>query len=330
MPRVVAIVVTFHSAARIERCLAALAAQRGVEVDTVVVDNASGDDTLARVRRVAGVRVVEAGGNLGYGRANNLVLLGEPAPWFAIVNPDVVCPPDTLACGLEVLRSEPRVGLVGFRQAAPDGTPQPAALAFPDLGTVLAETLGLFRRADAPGAPPGFDPARAQDVDWLAGSCLVVRGEAARASGGFDPAIFMYGEDVDWCMRLARLGWRRRYLPAPVVEHAGGASADPGAGSGSAALYVEHLKGRLLFFERYRGGFATLLLRALTALAVGGRLALHALLPPTATRAASRARLLAGWRWIRSGMPTGTASPEIRRRARARRGRARGRSSSRS
>ena len=300
--RVVAIVVTYHSAGLVERCLEALFAQRGVAIEVVVVDNASADDTLERVRRgFPAARIVEAGANLGYGRANNLVLLAEPAPWFAIVNPDVVCPPDAIATGLEVLLAEPSVGVVGFRQVSPEGEPRPAALAFPCVVSFTAEALGLARRKDAPGAPPGFDPARAQDVDWLAGSFLVVRGEAARASGGFDPAIFMYGEDVDWCMRLARLGWRRRYLPEPVVEHAGGQSA-PGAGVGSPALYVEHLKNRLLFFERYRGTVATAYASALTVFSVGARLALYALAADPA-REASRASLRAGWRWILAGMP---------------------------
>jgi N-acetylglucosaminyl-diphospho-decaprenol L-rhamnosyltransferase len=288
--RVVAIVVTHYSAGLVERCLAALFAQRGVATDVVVVDNASGDDTLERVRRgFPAARILETGANLGYGRANNLVLLGEP------------CPPDAIATGLAVLRADPSVGVVGFRQASPSGEPRPAALAFPGVPSFAAEALGLARRKDAPGAPPGFDPTRAQDVDWLAGSFLVVRGEAARASGGFDPAIFMYGEDVDWCMRLARLGWRRRYLPEPVVEHAGGGSA-PGAGVGSPALYVEHLKNRILFFARYRGPVATACARALTVVSVGVRLALHSIAADPA-REASRASLRAGWSWILAGMP---------------------------
>ena len=63
-------------------------------------------------------------------------------------------------------------------------------------------------------------------VGWLSGSCLLLRRKAFDAVDGFDPAYFMYFEDVDLGDRLGRAGWPSIYVPAAEVVHTGGHSTE--------------------------------------------------------------------------------------------------------
>jgi N-acetylglucosaminyl-diphospho-decaprenol L-rhamnosyltransferase len=324
LPEVHAVVVTFNSAGHAIACLGALLAQEGVRVRIDVVDNASSDDTVACVRAAfPGVAVDVAPGNLGFARANNRVLARTDAPWVALVNPDTVAPPGTLAACVAALVARPRAGVVGPRQRDGEGRDQVSALPFPGLLNVASEAFGLDRLlggipALGPRLPirrmPGFRADRAARVDWLQGSFLVVRGAALAAAGPLDPAYFMYGEDVEWCRRMKGAGYEAWYLPEPIVTHYGGASA----GAAAPALFVESWKGRLRYFRDHRGPAAAALATALTAAAIllraafreiqslGFRVAGRALPAGVAHR---RALFRSAAAWVASGMPLASAVP---------------------
>ena len=292
--RVVAIVVTYRSRATLPACVAALRAQAGGAPEIHVVDNASGDGTLELARSLLpdGV-VLDAGENLGYGRANNRVLLAVPADFFAIVNPDAILPPDAIATCVAALEADPTLGVVGLRHVYDDGRPQPSAFRFLTLGRLFAEMFALDRLVPAWSMRVQADPSRPARVDWLQGSFLVLRAEAIRRTGGFDPAIHMYGEDLEWGYRLARSGLGALYLPEPVVRHAGGASAQGQA----PALYVEHLRNRLRFFAAHKGAGQLLCARAIVGASIFPRWI------ASAVRPGRRALYGEAMRWVARGLP---------------------------
>ena len=299
--RVIAIVVTYRSRATLPACIAALRAQEDVAATIRIVDNASDDGSaeLARALLPEG-GVEEAGENLGYGRANNRVLLGVPADYYAIVNPDAIAPPGALAAAIKALEADPTVGVVGLRHAYDDGRPQPSAFRFITLRRLFGEMFALDRLLPAWSTRAAIDPARPARVDWLQGSFLVLSAEAVRRAGGFDPAIHMYGEDMEWCWRLGRAGLAALYLPEPVVRHQGGASAKGQA----PALYVEHLRNRLRFFAVHRGPVRAAVARAILATAIAARWAARAVLPARSTQARERRALYgAALRWVMRGLP---------------------------
>lgn len=272
-----AIVVSYNSAAELPACLDSLARQSGVDLRVLVVDNASSDDSAAVAGRAGPpVRVIRNSENRGFGRANNQGFESEPgAAFYALVNPDTVLPPTVLAACLEALGDRPRAAIVGPRLVAPDGATQPSCHAFLGLRNLFGETLGVQRIA--PGLRsfsslhmPWFRHDRVAEVDWIQGAFLVVRGDAVRAVGGFDPDFFMYGEEMDWCLRLRRAGWSAVFLPEPAVVHVGGASSAPVAGP----MFVENLKGRIRFLRKHRGALVEAAARAIIALSVLLRLAL--------------------------------------------------------
>ncbi|MBY0423473.1 MAG: glycosyltransferase, partial [Parvularculaceae bacterium] len=97
MPRISVVIVNFNAGARLGRCLACLEAQTFRDFEVIVVDNASSDGSLehARASRL-GVRVVEAGANLGFAAANNRAAEIAASEWLAFLNPDAYAEPDWL------------------------------------------------------------------------------------------------------------------------------------------------------------------------------------------------------------------------------------------
>jgi N-acetylglucosaminyl-diphospho-decaprenol L-rhamnosyltransferase len=227
---VAAVVVNYNGRPHLERCLSSLASA-GVTT-TVVVDNGSTDGSRQAVE-AAGATWVAAGANLGYGRAANL---GARSPAAArarhllICNPDIEVRPGAVTALAGALDREPVLGAVGPRLVNPDGSLYPSARTFPDLVDAIGHGLiGLvtprnrftrrYRLLD-------WDHAGPARVDWVSGACFLVRREAWEHVGGFDPAYFMYMEDVDLCWRLGRVGWEIAYEPTAEVLHIQGASAD--------------------------------------------------------------------------------------------------------
>lgn len=221
-----AVVVNFNAGAHLVDCVASLMA--GGVTDIVVVDNASTDDSRRLlVDRHGEVAWVDAGGNLGYGRAANLGAAGSSSD-VLVCNPDLVVTPDAVRLLAARLRSDDDLGLVGPRLHNRDGTIYPSARTFPDLVDAMGHgLLGLvlphnpftrrYRLLD-------WDHHDARRVDWVSGACVLIRRQAWDEIGGFDPSYFMYMEDVDLCWRAHRSGWDVIYEPAAEVTHAQGIS----------------------------------------------------------------------------------------------------------
>jgi GT2 family glycosyltransferase len=310
------VVVSFNSAAELPACLESLAAQRRVAMDLRVVDNASSDGSAELVRtRFPQARLTVNPANVGFARACNQVLDGTDAPAVALVNPDTVLPPGAIAACLDRLEQDPRAGIVTARIVHPDGRLQPSCHGFPGLLNLFGEAFLLDRML--PAARPlsslnmtWFAHDRVAEVDWVMGSFLVARGAVCRQVGGFDPDFFMYAEEMEWCFRVRRAGWKVVFLPEPSVVHVGGASSRPIAGP----MFVENLRGKLRFFRKHRGRAATLAARGVLAASVllrHGARELQALAVRLSGHAPAEPLLLrlamfrAARRWVLRGLPLG-------------------------
>ena len=218
-------IVSWNTAAELDRCLASLpAALQGLDAEVVVVDNASGDGSAEAAERHPGVRVVRSSGNVGYARAMNVALSGTGAPALAAVNPDTVLPAGALATLVDRLLARPGVGLVAPRLVNLDGGTQHSAYRFPSPAVALATALPVRAQGGRLGRHLGLEaagPPPVGDVDWLVGAVHVIRAAALGGGPPYDERWFMYGEDIELCWRLARHGWRRRYEADVVVRHEG-------------------------------------------------------------------------------------------------------------
>ncbi len=199
--------------------------------EVVVVDNDSIDGSGAALAAAdADARLIPAGANLGFGRAANRGVAATDAYRVLILNPDAVVEPGCVKALLAALDGDEGLAVVGPRVDNPDGTRYPSVRRFPDLPVAAGHAfLGLVRpnnRFTRRYRMLDGEPDQTADVDWVSGTCMLVRRSAFDAVGGFDEAYFMYVEDVDLCWRLRRAGWRVGYEPGARVVHTVGASSE--------------------------------------------------------------------------------------------------------
>ncbi len=220
-----AVVVNYNAADHLSDCLSSL--QRAGAAEVVVVDNDSSDDSHAIVA-ASGVRWLQTGANLGYGRAANRGAAAVDGDAVLVCNSDVVVEEAALEALAGALSDTCELGAVGPRLRNVDGSTYPSARPFPSLVDAMGHGLLGFVAPRNPFTRRyrmlDWDHARAARVDWVSGACVLVRRSAWDAVGGFDPAYFMYLEDVDLCWRLDKRGWAVGYEPAAEVIHVQGAS----------------------------------------------------------------------------------------------------------
>jgi len=225
-PPVAVAVVSWNTRELLRACLEALRPEHDAGRAAVwVVDAGSADGSAGMVRDAfSWVELVERPDNPGFGAAVNLVAeRARDAAWIAPANADTALEPGALAALLDAGARDPGAGAIAPRLLRPDGRTQHSAHPFPSLAFSLAFNLGLgaVSRAWADRAclEGAWDPGRARRVPWAVGAFLLVRREAWDAAGGFDPAQWLYAEDLDLGWRLARTGWATRHEPRARVRH---------------------------------------------------------------------------------------------------------------
>lgn len=224
-------IVSWNTAGLLDRCLAALpAALDGLEAEVVVVDNASGDDSVERARAHRGVRVEVNDDNLGYARAMNRALRSTTAPTLIALNPDTVPPPGSLRRLVETSRAT-GAGVVVPLLRNPDGSLQHSVHRFPSRAVAAVLVLParlhrgrLGRRYWLEGAAP---VERSGPVDWGIGAVHVIDASVVDDPDRvYTERWFMYVEDLELCHRLARRGhgtWLDASVEIPHVGNAAGA-----------------------------------------------------------------------------------------------------------
>ena len=245
-----ACIVTYRSDARLlGRAIASLAreveAARSAglvrEAALFIVDNGPGDD-LGSVREsmrawpasAGALELVAGHGNVGYGRANNLVLPRLRSGLHLVMNPDVELRPGALAAAIGSMDAHPEVGLLAPAVHGDDGATQYLCKRYPSVWVLFlrgfaprflrerfAARLDRYEMRDAIGE------RFVAGVPLASGAFMLVRTPLLARVGGFDPAYFMYFEDYDLSLRLAREA-QVAYEPAARIVHHGGEAARKG------------------------------------------------------------------------------------------------------
>jgi len=257
VPDVAAVVVNYNAASVIAECIRSLH-DDGVD-DVVVADNASADDS----RQVVGDTAVwlPTGGNLGYGAGANRGAAATSAGYLLVCNPDLVVQPGAVKALAEVLDNDGGVGIVGPRILNLDGTTYPSPRVFPRFTDSIGHAVvGLFK-PDNPWTRRykllGMDGSTlVPAVDWVSGSCFMIRRSLWDQLGGFDERYFMFGEDMDLCWRAGQQGWRVAFEPAAAVVHHEGVSRR----SAPYRMLVAHHRGLFTFLTRTTTGWRRALL----------------------------------------------------------------------
>ncbi len=275
-PDISVAIVSYNTRDLLRACLHSLfARQTGGEaaLEIIVADNGSSDGSVAMIRaEFPAVQVIETGENLGFGRANNLALRNAAGRAFCLLNSDAEVLPGALSLALDALNADPKIGLVGGQLLWPDGRPQTSHGDDPTLAGVFREQtfLSALGRAHA-AAPPVAPSAGFIEVEQICGAFMLIRPEAWREMGGFDPHYFMYNEDVDLNFRLRRAGWRVVFVPQAGITHHLGASSSADWQK-RARMVSAYNESRWYFFSRFHGPAAGATLKACCLLGAAIRL----------------------------------------------------------
>jgi GT2 family glycosyltransferase len=221
----VTIVIVAHSVREeLERCLAAIVDHAGVPVHTILVDNASQDDTRDWVARThPEVEVVPLDSNLGVA-ARDLGLRRSRSPYTMFLDSDAYLTAGALPAMVQALDAEEDWGLIGPRLVYDDGSLQMSCRRFPPLGLPLYRRppLDRFFETSRPvrrHLMTDFDHATARPVLYVLGACQLFRTSLARRAGPFDDRVFLGWDDADWCLRIRDAGGEIVYFPQATVVH---------------------------------------------------------------------------------------------------------------
>ncbi len=232
------VILNYNTRDLLADCLASLRRQSGLDFVTCVVDNCSTDGSADRVAaQFSEVTLIRSPENGGFAAGNNqgLRVFGFPdapqARYAMLLNPDTVVPPGALSGMLAFADANPDVGVVGPKLMLMDGTLDMACRrSFPTPEVSFYRLIGLSKLFPHSRLFGRYNMTylsidQQTEVDSVVGACMLVRAEALKLAGLLDEQFFMYGEDLDWCLRVKQqrtpsgFPYRVMYYPAVTVQH---------------------------------------------------------------------------------------------------------------
>ena len=217
------VIVNWNTAGLLRQCLTSLpCASASVDLEVIVVDNGSTDDSVAMMRRdFPQVRLVANETNVGFVKANNQGLAVATGAYLLMLNSDTEVSAGAIERLVEVAAGNPLIGAVGPRLLNTDGTPQVSAGPFPS---------ALYRFL-----PSRFEaaynrrlerrllrhPRHLAEVGWLSGAALLFRRDVLERVGPLDERYYMWYDDLDWSQKLRKAGYQRVLVAEAVITHHG-------------------------------------------------------------------------------------------------------------
>jgi GT2 family glycosyltransferase len=242
-----------------------LGALQPEQVEIIVVDNASADDSAEMVRtKYSQVLVIENRENAGFARANNQAIAAGSGTYILLLNSDTEVHEGALQALVAFMDAHPRAGAAGARLLNSDGSPQAAC--HPMLTPWREAWRLMFLDNLWPKASyriDDWDIETPRQVEVIKGACLLLRRAALDEVGLLDERYHMYTEEVDLCYRLNEAGWELWYVPRAIVTHHGGASSALAAEE----MYLQLYRSKLQFYRKMGGERRARWFKTLTLLA---------------------------------------------------------------
>lgn len=230
MAAVSIVIVNWNSKDLLRQCLQSVHEYAmELQPQVIVVDGGSFDGCAQMLdAEFPAVEFLQSKENIGFGRANNLGFTRVTGDALLLLNPDADLTQGALQAMFRELEQRIDAGIVGPRLLNTDGSlqtsvqplPRPVRQAFDS--EWLRRALWPFRLW---GPPTDFVPDGTIEVEGTSGACMLMWSRTFREVGGFNPQYFMYAEDMDLCLKVARKGLRIYHVPAAKVTHHGGGSS---------------------------------------------------------------------------------------------------------
>ena len=195
----------------------------------------------------------ENSANLGYSRAVNQGIREAEGRYVLVLNPDIVVFPRALDRLLDFMDSHADAAIAGAKLLNEDGSVQESCRRFYTFWTLILRRTFLGRmfrngRTIRSYLMRDFDHDESREVDWVIGACMIARRQALGDIGLMDERFFLYFEDVDWCYRTWRSGWKVFYVADALMRHS---HARESARRGFSRQLLAHLLSLLHFYEKW-------------------------------------------------------------------------------
>ena len=242
------VVVAWNVRQLLSACLASVYQEtKGVRFEVIYVDNGSVDGSAQMVREeYPQTVVIENPDNRGFIRANNQAIEVARGRYVLLLNSDTVVLDNAIAKVVGFADAHPEAGVVGCQVLNPDRTVQRNCFRFYSTINMLFDVLFLSRAF--PNSPlfarkvyGGWNFDSVRDVDVMVGCFSMVRATAIAQVGVMDPTFFVYGDDIDWCYRFVKAGWKVMFAPVGRIIHYGGQTTQQAPGRFTLQLYGAYL-----------------------------------------------------------------------------------------
>lgn len=226
-------IVSWNTEKLTRNCLQSLLTENVKRIAEVhVVDNDSKDGSVEMIRReFPEVKLFANTKNLGFAGANNQSWREAQGRYWLLLNSDTIVKPQAIEKLLAFMDAHPQAGLATANLRNPDGTTQFCASREQGIFTTLLEFSRLHKLLSEKKRGElllgtYFSHDRPQKLDWAWGTALMARREAVEQAGILSEEFFMYGEDLEWSLRIRRYGWEVWFCPEAEIIHYGGQSSD--------------------------------------------------------------------------------------------------------
>ncbi len=249
------IIVSYNAKEHLKNCLNSVYSNCHIsDFETIVVDNSSVDGSPEMIRtEFPHVRLIENEENLGFARANNIAIRESTGKYILLLNNDTILMPDSIDIMTIIMDNSPDTGVLGCQLVNRDESLQESFNRVPDIFTefirksIYNQSIGSMNNVFGKYLYKKYQ--REQDVDWVTGSCMMIRKKVLEEVRLLDENFFMYFEDVDLCCRIRKNGWKIKYTPVAKVVHIGGRSVQ----SNVTKAFMEYRMSQLYFYKKYHG-----------------------------------------------------------------------------
>jgi len=251
------VIVNWNTGYCLRNCLESIYKQTNrVDFEILVVDNCSIDGSPEMVKKFfPKVLLIRNRENLGFAKANNQAIRASTGRYVLLLNPDTVVLDKALVRMVSFLDEHPDIGALGCKILTEGGQIDfRGGRRFPSLWSEFCIHSGLASLF--PTAKPFgqylmsyWDHEDSREVDLITGACMMVRREVIRQVGLLDEDLFMYAEDVEWCYRIKKAGWKIFYYADAAIVHLGEQSVK----FLKIPMSIEGLRSMNLFFAKHHG-----------------------------------------------------------------------------
>lgn len=254
------IIVNYNAQKLLQECLRSVYAETTqIRFDVWVVDNNSNDNSVAMVEKeFPEVKLIKNNENCGFAKANNMAISRVDSDYVLLLNPDTIICDNAIEKTVQFINENNRVGIAGCRVLNEDGTLQLACRrSIPTPSVAFYRLTGLSKlfpnsKKMAKYNLTYLDIDKPHEVDAVSGAFLMIRREVVDEIGMLDERFFMYGEELDWCLRTKKAGWTVMYYSDADIIHYKGECSKSNSRKAAFEFYRSmHLFHKKHFAENY-------------------------------------------------------------------------------